>query len=189
MTLFGVLKQEPVQVDDRDTLRRMLSEPESGGIIFTTVQKFALLNDESGHPVLNDRHTETRPTAASTAGKPPSRKTAPQVRLRPPHARCPAQCLVHRLYRHPQSRAKTKTPGPFGDYVSIYDIQDAVDDGATVPIFYESRLAKLDINREQIEELSDQVEEVARLTRQPTIRRAKTSITKATYNQPCQVDT
>ncbi|MGP5565676.1 type I restriction endonuclease subunit R, partial [Vreelandella alkaliphila] len=52
------------------------------------------------------------------------------------------------------------TRAVFGDYVSIYDIQDAVDDGATVPIFYESRLAKLDINRDQIEELSAQVEEV-----------------------------
>ena len=48
----------------------------------------------------------------------------------------------------------------FGDYVSIYDIQDAVDDGATVPIFYESRLAKLDLNYAEIEALSDQVEEV-----------------------------
>jgi len=52
------------------------------------------------------------------------------------------------------------TRAVFGDYVSIYDIQDAVDDGATVPIYYESRLAKLDINREAIEALSDQVEEV-----------------------------
>ena len=48
----------------------------------------------------------------------------------------------------------------FGDYVSIYDIQDAVDDGATVPIYYESRLAKLDINRAAIEGLNEEVEEV-----------------------------
>ena len=48
----------------------------------------------------------------------------------------------------------------FGDYVSVYDIQDAVDDKATVPIYYESRLAKLDINRAEIEQLNDQVEEI-----------------------------
>jgi len=48
----------------------------------------------------------------------------------------------------------------FGDYVSIYDIQDAVDDGATVPIFYESRLAKLDVNQAEIDTLNEQVEEV-----------------------------
>ena len=51
-----LLKQEPVQADDRDTLRQLLAERESGGIIFTTVQKFALLEDENGHPILNDRH-------------------------------------------------------------------------------------------------------------------------------------
>jgi len=48
----------------------------------------------------------------------------------------------------------------FGGYVSIYDIQDAVDDGATVPIYYESRLAKLDINQAEMEVLNDEVEEV-----------------------------
>src|SRR4029078_6979457 len=48
----------------------------------------------------------------------------------------------------------------FGEYVSIYDIQDAVDDGATVPIYYESRLAKLDINQAEIDNLNDDVEAV-----------------------------
>lgn len=52
------------------------------------------------------------------------------------------------------------TRSVFGDYVSIYDIQDAVNDGATVPIYYESRLAKLDLNREEINKLSDRVDEV-----------------------------
>ncbi len=52
------------------------------------------------------------------------------------------------------------TRGVFGDYVSIYDIQDAVDDKATVEIFYESRLAKLDINREEIDALNEEVDEV-----------------------------
>lgn len=48
----------------------------------------------------------------------------------------------------------------FGDYVSIYDIQDAVDDDATVPIFYESRLAKLDVNQAEIGTLNERVDEV-----------------------------
>src|SRR5690606_10187732 len=52
------------------------------------------------------------------------------------------------------------TRAVFGDYISIYDIQDAVDDHATVEIFYESRLAKLDINSAEIEQLNAQVEEV-----------------------------
>ena len=52
------------------------------------------------------------------------------------------------------------TRAVFGEYVSIYDIQDAVEDGATVPIYYESRLAKLDINREAIDELNKEVEDI-----------------------------
>ena len=52
------------------------------------------------------------------------------------------------------------TRAVFGDYISIYDIQDAVSDHATVPIYYESRLAKLDIDREKIEELNREAEEV-----------------------------
>lgn len=51
-----LLKQTPVQANDREALRQMLIERDSGGIIFTTVQKFALINDESEHPMLNERH-------------------------------------------------------------------------------------------------------------------------------------
>ncbi len=60
--------------------------------------------------------------------------------------------------RHAQTNKDTR--GVFGDHVSIYDIQDAVDDKATVPIYYESRLAKLDINSAAIEQLNQDVEEV-----------------------------
>ena len=48
----------------------------------------------------------------------------------------------------------------FGEYVSVYDIRDAVDDGATVPIYYESRLAKLNLKDDQIPKIDDEVEEV-----------------------------
>ncbi|NBB79285.1 MAG: DUF559 domain-containing protein, partial [Verrucomicrobia bacterium] len=60
----------------------------------------------------------------------------------------------------PISQEDRDTQAVFGDYVSIYDIRDAVEDGATVEIFYEGRLAKLDINRAEIEALSDAVEVV-----------------------------
>lgn len=60
----------------------------------------------------------------------------------------------------PISSEDRDTQVVFGGYVSVYDIQDAVDDGATVEIFYESRLAKLDVNSTEIEKLSAEVEEV-----------------------------
>lgn len=160
-----LLKQEPVQADDRDTLRRLLSEREAGGIIFTTVQKFALLNDESGHPILNDRHNIvviSDEAHRSQYGLKATLKKDGTYKFG--YARHMRDALPNASFigftGTPIESEDKDTRAVFGDYVSIYDIQDAVDDGATVPIFYESRLAKLDINREQIEELSDQVEEV-----------------------------
>ena len=160
-----LLKQEPVQADDRDTLRRLLSERESGGIIFTTVQKFALLNDESGHPVLNDRHNIvviSDEAHRSQYGLKATLKKDGTYKFG--YARHMRDALPNASFigftGTPIESEDKDTRAVFGDYVSIYDIQDAVDDGATVPIFYESRLAKLDINREQIEKLSDQVDEV-----------------------------
>ncbi|MFY0991137.1 type I restriction endonuclease subunit R [Halomonas sp. C05BenzN] len=160
-----LLKQEPVQADDRDTLRRLLSERESGGIIFTTVQKFALLTDETDHPALNERHNIvviSDEAHRSQYGLKATLKRDGTYRFG--YARHMRDALPNASFigftGTPIESEDKDTRAVFGDYVSIYDIQDAVDDGATVPIFYESRLAKLDINREQIEALSDQVEEV-----------------------------
>lgn len=80
------------------------------------------------------------------------------------------------------------TRGVFGDYVSIYDIQDAVDDKATVPIYYESRLAKLDINREEIDALNQDVEEVIEdeedVAARETVKSKWTQLAKLVGAQP-----
>ena len=160
-----LLKQEPVQADDRDTLRQLLAERESGGIIFTTVQKFALLNDENGHPILNDRHNIvviSDEAHRSQYGLKATLKKDGTYKFG--YARHMRDALPNASFigftGTPIENEDKDTRAVFGDYVSIYDIQDAVDDGATVPIYYESRLAKLDINHDAIEALSDQVEEV-----------------------------
>jgi len=154
-----------VQAEDRDTLRQLLAERESGGIIFTTVQKFALLNDESGHPILNDRHNIvviSDEAHRSQYGLKATLKKDGTYKFG--YARHMRDALPNASFigftGTPIENEDKDTRAVFGDYVSIYDIQDAVDDGATVPIYYESRLAKLDINRDTIEALSDQVEEV-----------------------------
>ncbi|MDG4866441.1 type I restriction endonuclease subunit R [Guyparkeria sp. 1SP6A2] len=160
-----LLKQEPVQAEDRDTLRRLLAERESGGIIFTTVQKFALLDDERGHPTLNDRHNLvviSDEAHRSQYGLKATLKQDGQYKYG--YARHMRDALPNASFigftGTPVASEDKDTRAVFGDYVSIYDIQDAVDDGATVPIYYESRLAKLDINRDEIEALSEQVDEV-----------------------------
>jgi type I restriction enzyme, R subunit len=159
------LKQTPVQAADRDNLRDILASRQSGGIIFTTVQKFALLGDESYHPVLSNRHNivvvsdEAHRSQYGDKAKLNS-KTGKYTFGYSKHMRdaLPKASFIG-FTGTPVAAEDKDTRAVFGDYVSIYDIQDAVDDGATVPIYYESRLAKLDINQAALEELNDEVEE------------------------------
>ncbi|WP_369983839.1 type I restriction endonuclease subunit R [Thalassolituus sp.] len=160
-----LLKQTPVQAADRDALRRLLAEREAGGIIFTTVQKFALLDDESHHPVLNKRHNIvviSDEAHRSQYGLKATLSADGQYKFGyAKHMRdaLPSASFIG-FTGTPISQEDKDTRAVFGGYVSIYDIQDAVDDGATIPIYYESRLAKLDLNHAEIAELSEQVDEV-----------------------------
>ncbi|WP_179995061.1 type I restriction endonuclease subunit R [Acinetobacter sp. YH16053] len=160
-----LLKQTPVQANTRDELRQLLAERESGGIIFTTVQKFALLEGESEHPLLNGRHNiVVMSDEAHRSQYGLKAKLSNDGTYKFGYAKHMRDALKNAAFigftGTPISSEDKDTRAVFGDYVSIYDIQDAVDDGATVPIYYESRLAKLDINQAEIEELSDQVDEV-----------------------------
>ncbi len=161
-----LLKQTPLQANDRDELRELLNARESGGIIFTTVQKFAPLEGEQSHPALNQRsnivvisdeaHRSQYGLSATL-----DRQTGVYKYGYAKHMR---DALPNASFMGftgtPIASEDKDTRAVFGDYVSIYDIQDAVDDGATVPIYYESRLAKLDLNHEELETLSDQVDEL-----------------------------
>lgn len=160
------LKQTPVQAGDRDDLRELLSSRQAGGIIFTTVQKFALLGEETSHPILSTRHNivvisdEAHRSQYGDKAK-FNTKTGQYTFGYSKHMRdaLPEASFIG-FTGTPIDSADKDTKAVFGDYVSIYDIQDAVDDGATVPIYYESRLAKLDINQNEIETLNDEVDEV-----------------------------
>ena len=165
-----LLKQTPVQASDRDALRQLLAERESGGIIFTTVQKFALTKNENGveekhHPILNNRHNLvviSDEAHRSQYGLKATLTADGQYKFG--YAKHMRDALPFASFigftGTPISQEDKDTRAVFGDYVSVYDIQDAVDDGATVPIYYESRLAKLDLNHAEISALSDEVEEV-----------------------------
>ncbi len=161
-----VLKQTPVQAGDRDELRDILASRQSGGIIFTTVQKFSLLDNETSHPILSDRHNivvvsdEAHRSQYGDKAK-LNAKTGKYTFGYSKHMRdALPQASFIGFTGTPISAEDKDTRAVFGDYVSIYDIQDAVNDGATVPIYYESRLAKLDIKQAEIEALNDEVEEV-----------------------------
>lgn len=161
-----LLKQTPIQADSREDLREQISSRASGGIYFTTVQKFSLIGDEKHHPALSERHNlvvisdEAHRSQYGLKAK----YDKDEQKYKYGYARHMRDALPNATFigftGTPVSMEDRDTRAVFGDYVSIYDIQDAVDDGATVPIYYESRLAKLDVNRAEIDELSDRVEEV-----------------------------
>lgn len=160
-----LLKQIPVQANSREQLRQMLLEKEAGGIIFTTVQKFTTLEDELSHPILNQRHNVvviSDEAHRSQYGL--KAKLTKDGEYRFGYAKHMRDALPNASFigftGTPISSEDKDTRAVFGDYVSIYDIQDAVNDGATVNIYYESRLARLALNHAEIEQLSRQVEEV-----------------------------
>ena len=169
-----LFKQTPVQANSRDELRQLLSERETGGIIFTTVQKFSPFEKEDGHPILNQRHNIV--VISDEAHRSQYGQKGRFIDVKDKDGNVIGSKLVFGYSKYmrdalpnasfigftgtPIALEDKDTRAVFGDYVSIYDIQDAVDDGATVPIYYESRLAKLDLNYAEIEALSAQVEDV-----------------------------
>ncbi|MEW8459006.1 MAG: type I restriction endonuclease subunit R [Candidatus Thiodiazotropha endolucinida] len=172
-----ILNQSPIRIGEendgypndmpaRDRLRDALSSRQSGGIIFTTIQKFGLLRSEERHPVLSERHNivvisdEAHRSQYGDKAK-FNTESGKYSFGYSKHLRdaLPGATFIG-FTGTPIATQDKDTRAVFGDYVSIYDIQDAVDDGATVPIYYESRLAKLDINQAEIEALNDEVDEV-----------------------------
>jgi len=198
--LFGVfslaqdlLREQPVQAGSRQELRALLANRPSGGIVFATIQKFMLGEDEDVFPMLSERHNivviadeahrtqygfeaklktvKQRPatTALSTgSGAPATNQVeyAPVVeRYQVGYAQHLRDALPHATFvaftGTPVSGEDRDTRSVFGDYISVYDMQQAKEDGATVAIYYESRLAKLGLKAEELSTIDSEVDELA----------------------------
>lgn len=176
--LFGVfagaselLRETPVQADTRPELRRLLANRPSGGIIFTTIQKFTPGADEDTFPVLSDRRNIVvicdeahRSQYGFDARLPNAGGNGEISAVRYGYAQYLRDALPEATFvaftGTPVSLDDRDTRAVFGDYVHIYDIEQAVKDGATVPIYYESRLASLELKEEDASALDDEVDEL-----------------------------
>ena len=149
-----LLRQEPVQAENRAHLRELLKVA-SGGVVFTTIQKF--FPEEKGDqlPVLSDRRNVV--VIADEAHR-------SQYDFIDGFARHMRDALPNASFiaftATPIEMADRNTRAVFGNYVSVYDVQRAIEDGATVPIYYESRLAKLELKPEERPHLDEEFEEV-----------------------------
>lgn len=185
--LFGVfslaqdlLREQPVQVETRQDLRAKLANRPSGGIIFATIQKFAPGADEDVFPILSDRHN-----IVVVADEAHRTQYGFEAKLKVPELNAgiaEASAAYHSRYQvgfaqhlrdalpnatfvaftgTPVSSEDRDTRAVFGDYIHIYDMQQAKEDGATVAIYYESRLAKLKLKEEELPHIDDEVDELA----------------------------
>ncbi len=149
-----LLRQAPVQAESRAHLRQLLAV-QSGGVIFTTIQKF--LPEEKGdrNPILSERANIV--VIADEAHR-------SQYDFIDGYARHMRDTLPNASFiaftGTPLELTDRNTRAVFGDYISIYDIQRSVEDGATVPIYYESRLAKLNLPEELKPKIDEEFEEV-----------------------------
>ena len=149
-----ILRQAPVQAENVAHLRKLL-QVVSGGVVFTTIQKF--LPDEKGGkvPQLSDRRNII--VIADEAHR-------SQYDMIDGLARNMRDALPNASFigftGTPIEKHDANTRAVFGDYVSIYDIERSVRDGATVPIYYESRIAKLSLNKELLPAIDAEFEEI-----------------------------
>jgi type I restriction enzyme, R subunit len=158
---ISLLGSAPVQAESRDHLKSLLRVA-SGGIVFTTIQKFFPENDRTVYDELSPRRNiiviadeahrtqygfkakliDTKDDKGNLTGKRIAYGFAKYIRDALPNA------SFIGFTGTPVENTDINTPAVFGDYIDIYDIAQAVEDGATVKIYYESRLAKVNLTEE-----------------------------------------
>lgn len=162
-----LLRQEPIQANNRAHLKKLLKTA-GGGIIFTTIQKFSpeeisenfeLLSERKNIVVIADEaHRSQYGFGAKTLIKNGEAFTkygfAKYLRDALPNASFVG------FTGTPIEKEDASTPAVFGNYIDVYDIEQAVEDGATVRIYYESRLAKVHLKAEEKEKLDAEVEQI-----------------------------
>ncbi len=149
-----LLRQTPEQAENRDDLEALLRRS-SGGVIFTTIQKFFPESKGQKYPMLSDRRNIV--VIADEAHR-------SQYDFIDGFARHMRDALPHASFigftGTPIETDDRSTPAVFGDYIDIYDIQRAVEDEVTVRIYYEGRLAKLELKEAERPKIDSDFEEV-----------------------------
>ena len=160
-----LIRQTPQQADNREALQAILNRA-SGGVVFTTIQKFAPAHGETTYPILSDRSNiiiiadEAHRSQYGFKAK-VDQKTG---EIAYGFAKYLRDALPNASFigftGTPIEATDVNTPAVFGEYIDIYDISRAVEDGATVPIYYESRLARIDLPEDQKPQIDAEIEEL-----------------------------
>ncbi len=151
------LHTQPIQARSRKDLRRLLSTTQAGGIILTTLQKFDLLADESDHALSQRRNIVVIADEAHRSHYGLIERVESTGQISIGSARKMRLALPHASFigftGTPITENDRSTREVFGDYVDIYDISQAIEDGVTCPIHYESRVNQLSLDTETLAQL------------------------------------
>ena len=163
----GLLRQTPVQAKSRDHIKELL-KVSGGGVIFTTIQKFSP-EEGSVYDTLSERTNivvvadEAHRSQYGFKGRLVEVEEGSEIRYG--NAKYLRDALPNASYigftGTPIEKEDRSTPAVFGDYIDVYDIKQAVDDGATVPISYEARLVKIKLEAKAASEIDELVNEIS----------------------------
>ncbi|MEH6512957.1 MAG: type I restriction endonuclease subunit R [Maribacter arcticus] len=179
----GLLRQTPVQANNREHIKELL-KVSGGGVIFTTIQKFSpeegnvydTLSDRTNIVVVAD---EAHRSQYGFKGRVVELDEGSEIRYG--NAKYMRDALPKASYigftGTPIEKEDKSTPAVFGRYIDVYDIKQAVDDGATVPISYESRLVKIKLDRKLGSEIDNLVDEISGATEEQIEKSKKKNAT------------
>lgn len=173
------LRQDPIQAESRKHLTELLDNRQANGIFFTTMQKFEestdVLTDRRDVIVISDEAHRSQYGLEETIDT----KTG---KIKIGAARRIRNALPNATYigftGTPISRADKSTREVFGNYIDIYDMTQSVEDGATVPIHYESRVAKIGLDEDVLDEIDQRYEELALEAEEHAIEKSKKQLSK-----------
>lgn len=179
----GLLRQTPIQAKSREHIKELL-KVSGGGVIFTTIQKFSpeegnvydTLSERTNIVVVAD---EAHRSQYGFKGRLVEVEDGSEIRYG--NAKYMRDALPNASYigftGTPIEKEDKSTPAVFGDYIDVYDIKQAVDDGATVPISYEARLVKIRLNDKASSEIDSLIDEISDTTEDQLERSKKKNAT------------
>lgn len=170
----GFLRQEPIHAESREHLKNLLDGRQANGIIFTTMQKF----EESIEPLSTRRNIVVMADEAHRGQYGLTEKVDSKTgEIKTGTARIIRDCLPNATYigftGTPISVKDKNTREVFGDYIDVYDMTQAVEDGATRPVYYESRVIKLHLDEATLNLIDTEYEIMAHNSEPEVIERSK----------------
>ncbi|WP_026801331.1 type I restriction endonuclease subunit R [Pontibacillus halophilus] len=163
----SILRQEPKQATSKEHLKELLSV-NSGGIVFTTMHKFAPEGEEESLETFTDRKNviviADEAHRSQYGFEAEVRKSKKSARLKYGFAKYLRDALPHASFigftGTPVELEDKNTPAVFGNYIDVYDMTQAVEDGATVKIYYESRIIKLDMPEDEATDIDTELDDL-----------------------------